>query len=151
MVSILIIESFSKTAELKLKLINVGIGGVLENIEKNFSMNEKSGEGEQFKFMVTWALENTFQIENRVYKDISSDIHAFVNKEISGHLKISHDGLELRNDTNSFQTAFAYPGIQSKNIGKWYYEITLLSFGIMQIGFACKNCNLDADEVKILF
>lgn len=58
------------------------------------------------------------------------------DEETSENLKISADGLEARNDTLIFESVRSTCQVDS---GVWYYEVTVLTRGIMQIGFASKS------------
>ncbi|KAI7866175.1 hypothetical protein BDF14DRAFT_1969545 [Spinellus fusiger] len=59
------------------------------------------------------------------------------------HLKIGGNCLEIRNDCTNFESA---RGTASVRTGKWYYEALLLSGGIIQIGWATKNCRFAPEE-----
>ncbi|CAG9833701.1 unnamed protein product [Diabrotica balteata] len=81
-------------------------------------------------------------MENRQYsyQTVNMDtINAMLNtSDVSEYLKISPDGLEARCDAYSFEsvrcTAQADKGI-------WYYEVCIITPGVMQIGWATKNSN----------
>ncbi len=55
------------------------------------------------------------------------------DRNISESLKLSPDGMEARNDTLTFESVRA---TCCANYGLWYYEATILTHGLMQIGFA---------------
>lgn len=59
--------------------------------------------------------------------------------------KFSADHLEVRNDTFFFESVRATTGISSKT-GKWYYEVILLTDGIIQIGWGTKKCLLSSQD-----
>ena len=61
----------------------------------------------------------------------------------SPHVKLSRLGLECRNDSESFSSVRATSGVSS---GQWYFEVTLLTGGVMQIGLATKHCTFHAQE-----
>ena len=60
------------------------------------------------------------------------------DEDTSENLKISTNGLEARNDTLSFESVRSTCQVDE---GAWFYEVTLLTHGIMQIGFAAKSSN----------
>lgn len=67
----------------------------------------------------------------------SNDINVKLNDhDVSEYLKISPNGLEARNDSLSFESVRC---TYQANEGCWYYEVTVLTNGIMQIGFATKS------------
>lgn len=96
----------------------------------------------QIGFLAQYLLDNTFTPENHVYdylKLTKSNINAILNDEdTSENLKISPNGLEARNDTLSFESVRSTCQVDD---GVWFYEVTLLTNGIMQIGFASKSSN----------
>uniref|UniRef100_T1ICP9 B30.2/SPRY domain-containing protein n=1 Tax=Rhodnius prolixus TaxID=13249 RepID=T1ICP9_RHOPR len=94
----------------------------------------------QVGFCAQWCLDNLFLIEGRKFSYETVDmkgINAMLNtKDVSEYLKISPDGLEARCDAYSFESVrCTHPVLE----GSWYYEATLLSPGVMQIGWATKH------------
>lgn len=79
-------------------------------------------------------------IEGRVFsyeKTDMSGINAMLNtNDVSEYLKIAPDGLEARCDAYSFESVRCTFQV---DCGVWYYETTILSCGVMQIGWATKN------------
>lgn len=79
-------------------------------------------------------------IEGRVFsyeKTDMSGINAMLNtNDVSEYLKIAPDGLEARCDAYTFESVRCTFQVDS---GVWYYETTILSCGVMQIGWATKN------------
>lgn len=70
--------------------------------------------------------------------DLSS-VNAMLNTEdVSEYLKISPDGLEARCDAYSFESVRC---TAQADAGIWYYEVTIITPGVMQIGWATKNSN----------
>lgn len=63
----------------------------------------------------------------------------------NSHCKFSADHLEVRNDTFFFESVRATTGISSRT-GKWYYEVILLTDGIIQIGWGTKKCLLSSQD-----
>lgn len=58
------------------------------------------------------------------------------SNDVSEYLKISPDGLHARCDASSFESVRCTFPVDS---GVWYYEVTIISSGVMQIGWATKN------------
>ena len=58
--------------------------------------------------------------------------------DISENLKLASNGLEARNDRLSFESVRSTYQVDH---GVWFYEVTLLTNGIMQIGFATKSAS----------
>lgn len=96
----------------------------------------------QVGFCAQWCLDNLFLMEGRKYSYETTDmsgVQAMLNtSDVSEYLKISPDGLEARCDAYSFEsvrcTGQAHTGI-------WYYEVTIITPGVMQIGWATKDSN----------
>ncbi|KFM72317.1 RING finger and SPRY domain-containing protein 1, partial [Stegodyphus mimosarum] len=58
------------------------------------------------------------------------------SNDVSEYLKISADGLTARSDASSFESVRCTFQVDS---GVWYYEVTIVTSGVMQIGWATKN------------
>lgn len=67
----------------------------------------------------------------------TSAINVMLNvKDVSEYLKISPDGLEARCDAYSFESVRCTFQVDS---GVWYYEVVIITSGVMQIGWATKD------------
>lgn len=58
------------------------------------------------------------------------------SNDVSEYLKISPNGLEARCDASSFESVRCTFEVSK---GVWYYEVEILTSGIMQIGWATKK------------
>ncbi|EPQ12269.1 RING finger and SPRY domain-containing protein 1 [Myotis brandtii] len=68
--------------------------------------------------------------------DLSS-IRAMLNSnDVSEYLKISPHGLEARCDASSFESVRCTFCVDA---GVWYYEVTVITSGVMQIGWATRD------------
>lgn len=56
--------------------------------------------------------------------------------DVSEYLKISADGLTARCDASSFESVRCTFQIME---GVWFYEATVITAGVMQIGWATKD------------
>lgn len=96
----------------------------------------------QAGFCAQWILDNTFITEDRNYTYLSVNmekINAMLNtSDVSEYLKISPDGLEARCDAYSFESVRCTAQADS---GVWYYEVLIITPGVMQIGWATKSSN----------
>lgn len=81
-------------------------------------------------------------MDNRKFSYLTvnnAHINAMLNTgDVSEYLKISPDGLEARCDAYSFESVRCTAQADS---GVWYYEVTILTPGVMQIGWATKDSN----------
>lgn len=81
-------------------------------------------------------------MNDRKYSYLTTDmsaINAMLNTDdVSEYLKISPDGLEARCDAYSFESVRC---TAQADEGVWYYEVTIITPGVMQIGWATKNSN----------
>lgn len=67
----------------------------------------------------------------------TTGINVMLNtKDVSEYLKISPDGLEARCDAYSFESVRCTFQVDS---GIWYYEVHIITSGVMQIGWATKD------------
>lgn len=81
-------------------------------------------------------------IEGRTYSyevvDVSN-VNVMLNtRDVSEYLKISPDGLEARCDAYLFESVRCTYQVNS---GCWYYEVLIITPGVMQIGWATKDSN----------
>ena len=68
----------------------------------------------------------------------TSEVRAMLSwRDMTKFLKLSSDGLEARNDEMTFESVRSTMSVTQ---GKWYYEVTVLTSGIMQIGWATRDC-----------
>jgi len=91
-------------------------------------------------FYAQWLLDNVFILD---YRRPSYEIidHRYINvmlndKDVSEYLKIGPDGLEARSDTVSFESVRCTFNV---NADVWYYEVLIVTDGVMQIGWATKQ------------
>jgi len=57
-------------------------------------------------------------------------------------MKIARDGIEARNDALAEETVRATASVSE---GAWYYEVTLFTNGMLQIGWATKESVFDSE------
>lgn len=73
-----------------------------------------------------------------------SNVNVMLNtKDVSEYLKISPDGLEARCDAYSFESVRCTFQVAS---GCWYYEVLIVTPGVMQIGWATKDSTFLSHE-----
>jgi hypothetical protein len=94
----------------------------------------------QIGFYAQWLLDNVFILDYRrpSYELIDYRyLNVILNdKDVSEYLKIGPDGLEARSDTVSFESVRCTFHVNS---GVWYYEVLIITDGVMQIGWATKQ------------
>lgn len=93
----------------------------------------------QIQFCAQWCLDNVFVLPGRsfTYESVNlSHVNALLShQDVSEYLKLSPDGCTARNDSNSFESVRCTFQADS---GVWYYEATVHTTGVMQIGWATK-------------
>ncbi|KAI8074589.1 hypothetical protein BC940DRAFT_315194 [Gongronella butleri] len=93
-----------------------------------------------------WSLHNVFGT-NDDKQHASWDLeghHVIVNPfDATPHWKLGGNGLEIRNDRPHFESIRATTCVKQ---GKWYYEVLLVSDGIMQIGWCTSRCRFVPEE-----
>ncbi|XP_038216593.1 RING finger and SPRY domain-containing protein 1-like isoform X2 [Zerene cesonia] len=101
----------------------------------------------QVGFVAGWTLDNLFMVEGRKLSYEEADmtgINAILNcQDVSEYLQISPTGLEARCDSYSFESVRCTFQVDD---GCWYYEATVVTSGVMQIGWATKNSHFLSDE-----
>ncbi|KAF7732167.1 RING finger and SPRY domain-containing protein 1 [Apophysomyces ossiformis] len=100
----------------------------------------------QLAHCARWALERVFGNDDK--ESITTWDLSYLNVVLNPfdatfHWKIGGNGLEIRNDRPHFESIRASVGVRA---GKWYYETLLLSDGVMQIGWATKQCQFEPEE-----
>lgn len=114
------------------------------------------GDGDWYGYMqlhhcLKWSLKNTFKdtslllqpsITNSIKVGPTSKVY-LSSKNSTSHLKTSADCLEMRNDTFFLESARATACVDS---GQWYYEVLLLTNGVIQIGWGTHKCLFSPEE-----
>lgn len=94
----------------------------------------------QVGFCAEWLLDNLFPCDGRelTFEVINrANLNALLNaNDVSEYLKISADGLMARCDAFSFESVRCTFCVNS---GIWFYEATVITSGVMQIGWATKD------------
>jgi hypothetical protein len=159
--ALLAIEKFAKTGSNKRLLMDRNTAALLVKIENQIcsqaglaARTRRRGSIQeerlvaQLGFCVMWTLDNVFPCNGRQYTIDRTDVTG-VNvmldvKDATKHLKLAPGGLEARNDALSFESVRATCCAQAS--GVWYYEVTLFTSGIMQIGWATDRCTYKSEE-----
>uniref|UniRef100_A0A4W3IHJ0 Ring finger and SPRY domain containing 1 n=1 Tax=Callorhinchus milii TaxID=7868 RepID=A0A4W3IHJ0_CALMI len=136
--SLIALEKFAQTSENKLTVSASRISDQLVMLES--WANHTDYLKRQVGFCAQWSLDNLFLKDSRqfTYEKVNlSHINAMLNSnDVSEYLKISPDGLEARCDASSFESVRCTFCVDS---GVWYYEVTVVTSGVMQIGWATKD------------
>ncbi|XP_032830644.2 RING finger and SPRY domain-containing protein 1 [Petromyzon marinus] len=136
--SLIALEKFAQTTENK---VTVGRSRISEQLKVLEAwVNSPEFARRQVGFCAQWCLDNLFVKEGRqfTYEQVDlSGISAMLNSnDVSEYLKISPHGLEARCDASSFESVRCTFCVDS---GVWYYEVMVVTCGVMQIGWATKN------------
>uniref|UniRef100_A0A146LYJ7 RING finger and SPRY domain-containing protein 1 n=2 Tax=Lygus hesperus TaxID=30085 RepID=A0A146LYJ7_LYGHE len=138
--SLIALEKFAQTSENKLTIKQelAKAGDPLLKLEPLITSEDLIEA--QVGFCAQWCLDNLFLIDGRnySYELVNMEgINAMLNtRDVSEYLKISPDGLEARCDAYTFESVrCTFPVVE----GSWFFEATLLSPGVMQIGWATKH------------
>jgi len=141
--SLIAIEKFTQTSENKVTIMK-RLGSfsnddhpllILEDC-----LHSPNFVSRQVGFCSQWCLDNLFPKEKRqfTYEVIdTSNINMMLNSnDVSEYLKIGPNGLEARCDASSFESVRCTFSVSS---GCWYYEVLIITSGVMQIGWATKQ------------
>jgi len=94
----------------------------------------------QVGFCAQWCLDNLFLVEGRSYSYEIADttnVNVMLNaNDVSEYLKIAPNGLEARCDASSFESVRC---TFQADEGSWYYEVLIITSGVMQIGWATRQ------------
>ncbi|XP_023682932.1 RING finger and SPRY domain-containing protein 1 [Paramormyrops kingsleyae] len=136
--ALIALEKFSQTSENKLTVSESCISDRLAVLET--WANHPDYLKRQVGFCSQWSLDNLFLKDARqlTYEKVNlQNINAMLNSnDVSEYLKISPTGLEARCDASSFESVRCTFCVDS---GVWYYEVTVITSGVMQIGWATKD------------
>lgn len=136
--SLIALEKMAVIRENKEKILSTNIKEWLHDLEKFYVSEDHKKR--QVGFLAQWLLDNIFIFEDRPFSYETTDvanINVMLNdKDVSEYLKISPDGLEARSDAPSFESVRC---TYSVDRGVWFYEVTVVTSGVMQIGWATKN------------
>ncbi|RWS16721.1 RING finger and SPRY domain-containing protein 1-like protein [Dinothrombium tinctorium] len=135
--ALIALEKFAQTSENKLT-ISKRLDQLNENplLKLESWVDDEDCYKKQVGFSAQWCLDNlcrpfTYEICDR------TNLNAFLNaNDVSEYLKISADGLMARCDASSFESVRCTYQVSS---GVWFYEATVITSGVMQIGFATKE------------
>ncbi|EAT45384.2 AAEL003343-PA [Aedes aegypti] len=146
--SLIALEKFAQTSENK-ATIKRKLALYPENPLSRLERHTDSKEFilRQVGFCARWCLDNYFLIDGRKYSYEVADVdnvNVMLNtRDVSEYLKISPDGLEARCDAYSFESVRCTFQV---NTGCWYYEVLIITPGVMQIGWATKDSNFLSHE-----
>eukprot|EP00038_Savillea_parva_P017468 m.20421 g.20421 ORF g.20421 m.20421 type:complete len:748 (-) comp3789_c0_seq1:1612-3855(-) len=157
--AILALEKLAQTRRNKERALEAGVASMLHDLEKNhFPVEPAAASGStdyyneiwraQVGFCAMWALDNVFPAEGRQFtmdRVDMTDVNVMLDpRDATKHLKLAADGLEARNDFNSFESVKST--CSARGGGFWYYEATVLTSGIMQIGWATDRCAYQSED-----
>lgn len=136
--ALIALEKFAQTSENKLTISESSISDRLVTLE--LWADDPDYLKRQVGFCAQWSLDNLFLKEGRqlTYEKVDlSGIRAMLNSnDVSEYLKISPHGLEARCDASSFESVRCTFCVDT---GVWYYEVTVVTSGVMQIGWATRD------------
>ncbi|XP_013382424.1 RING finger and SPRY domain-containing protein 1 isoform X1 [Lingula anatina] len=141
--SIVALEKFAQTSENKSTIsqaLDQMVPNPLETLEAWGGVNGQLDTRREVTFCAQWTLDNLFVPTGRnfTYKSMDhSGKNVILNcNDVSENLKIAPSGLEARCDASSFESVRC---TFQANTGVWYYEVMVITPGVMQIGWATKN------------
>nr|BAC27858.1 unnamed protein product [Mus musculus] len=136
--ALIAMEKFAQTSENKLTISESSISDRLVTLE--LWADDPDYLKRQVGFCAQWSLDNLFLKEGRqlTYEKVDlNNIRAMLNSnDVSEYLKISPHGLEARCDASSFESVRCTFCVDT---GVWYYEVTVVTSGVMQIGWATRD------------
>eukprot|EP00096_Caligus_rogercresseyi_P011351 TRINITY_DN4439_c0_g1_i1.p1 TRINITY_DN4439_c0_g1~~TRINITY_DN4439_c0_g1_i1.p1 ORF type:complete len:520 (+),score=97.52 TRINITY_DN4439_c0_g1_i1:169-1728(+) len=139
--SIIALEKFCQTTENKELLLRI-LSGAHRNpfLTLEGWAGRKDALERQVGVCSQWLLDNTLLVEDRPFSYTHTNmdgVNVILNSnDVSEYLKITPDGLEARCDAFSFESVRCTFQVDE---GVWFYEVILITDGIMQIGWATKD------------
>ncbi|ORY00767.1 SPRY-domain-containing protein [Basidiobolus meristosporus CBS 931.73] len=151
MMSLIALEKFALAAGNKSKILASEVPSIIKEIPIG-GVHSKSKDPkrlDELKLCTLWATKCTFADKNNatprsLEKQCSNGPNVTLNwLDATTRLKWYPSGLEIRNDSTSFESV---RGTMCVSSGTWYYEVQLVTSGIMQIGWATKSSIFRPDE-----
>ncbi|RXG52170.1 RING finger and SPRY domain-containing protein 1, partial [Armadillidium vulgare] len=139
--AVIALEKFAQTSENKNTILTeLGEGEENKLRKLEHLVNSEDLQKKQIGFCAQWCLDNLFICEDRCYsyeKIDTTNLNAMLNSnDVTEYLKISPDGLQARCDASSFESVRCTFQVDR---GVWYYEASIVTAGVMQIGWATKD------------
>ncbi|XP_004349450.2 SPRY domain-containing protein [Capsaspora owczarzaki ATCC 30864] len=147
--AIVALDKFCQTAKAKAAIMESPLPNKLRQLE-TIMLDTPPTDALRLQIWhcLVWILDNTVLLPDREpsisrIKNLDSINVMLDKRNTMSFVKVSADGLEARNDACTFETVRSSFGVLH---GKWYLEVTLLSGGIMQIGWTGRDCEFDVEE-----
>ncbi|KAK9727664.1 hypothetical protein K7432_001647 [Basidiobolus ranarum] len=161
--SIIALEKFAMTGDNKIKILKSDVIYHIRNVvsrqlERSCSYERGNGSIEhrfrELDLCAPWSLRHAFADREDLLgyqeQDMCEAREALVGVNVTlnwldstPRLKWLPSGLEIRNDNTTFESV---RGTMFAKEGCWYYEVQLLTSGIMQIGWATKYTAFRPEE-----
>ncbi|ORY06318.1 hypothetical protein K493DRAFT_404065, partial [Basidiobolus meristosporus CBS 931.73] len=145
LISLIALEKFALTSDNKLKILGSRVPSVVKElpsmvVQTKFK-NREMRKIDEVKLCALWA--NKYSFADKTAMMITGEVHDSLNGinvtlnwlDATTRLKWFPSGLETRNDSTSFESV---RGTMCVTQGSWFYEVQLVTSGIMQIGWATK-------------
>ncbi|ORY06956.1 SPRY-domain-containing protein [Basidiobolus meristosporus CBS 931.73] len=150
LLSLITLEKFALTGENKRKILNSDALNLIQSLVPPSSASD-SYQMSELKLCTPWALKCSFSSPSNptsLKEDIEISVLDSINVTLNwcdatSRLKWSPTGLEVRNDSTSFESV---RGTMCVSKGCWYYEVHIITAGIMQIGWATKHSLFRPEE-----
>ncbi|KAK9762029.1 hypothetical protein K7432_012615 [Basidiobolus ranarum] len=153
LMSLIALEKFALTADNKSKILVSGVPGIIKElpfagVQSKFR-NKDVRKLDELKLCTLWAIkcsfvDKTVSLHSEAEKRYSTEPNVTLNwLDATTCLKWYPSGLEVRNDSTSFESV---RGTMCITQGSWFYEVQLVTSGIMQIGWATKQSIFRPEE-----
>eukprot|EP00039_Didymoeca_costata_P003743 m.69417 g.69417 ORF g.69417 m.69417 type:complete len:723 (+) comp12056_c0_seq1:192-2360(+) len=158
--ALIALEKFAATRANKEKMLASEVIDVLVKIEEKYccksNMQSRTGPSTvsselrraEIGFVVMWMLDNVLPCSGRPYTiervDLTGVKVMLDVEDATRELKLAPDGLEARNDALNFGSVRAT--CCTMDPGLYFYEVTVFTSGIMQIGWATEHCAYKSEE-----
>ncbi|ORX89555.1 SPRY-domain-containing protein [Basidiobolus meristosporus CBS 931.73] len=157
--SLIALEKFAMTGDNKSKILKSNVVQHISDVMKRRikSSHESNSLAEhrlrELNLCAPWSLRHAFadrekprfcQDQDHKASEALLGVNVTLNwLDATPRLKWLPSGLEIRNDNTTFESA---RGTMCAKEGSWYYEVQLLTAGIMQIGWATKYTAFRPEE-----
>ncbi|ORY03088.1 SPRY-domain-containing protein [Basidiobolus meristosporus CBS 931.73] len=141
--SLVALENFSLTSENKARIMESNVTSLIRSLLETSPNAHDRRQVAELAICAPWALKCSFSLSPSLFlSKEDSEIEALENINVTlnwcdatSRLKWNPTGLVTRNDSTAFESV---RGTMCVTKGCWFYEVQLITAGIMQIGWATK-------------
>ncbi|KAK9722354.1 hypothetical protein K7432_002742 [Basidiobolus ranarum] len=151
LLSLVALEKFALTGDNKMRILDSNAINLIHSLLLSSPNLKDQRQIAELELCVPWALNRSLSLSPSLFlSKEETEVVALDNVNVTlnwcdatSRLKWNPTGLETRNDSTSFESV---RGTMCVTRGCWYYEVRLITPGIMQIGWATKHSRFRPED-----